>query len=147
MFSLLMSGMTHPSGTTPLPCVQDSGKSVLASGGSAIAFERLAIQSCPQACHVIWTFGLYCWRFTCWLSGLLLASHIAKTGFESFALPLFLHLCRRSSPSPCLGEKSVKKMIAFLAGEASYPSLLQFSTSLVLSQSERSLSLPTMLFR
>jgi hypothetical protein len=38
-------------------------------------------------------------------------------------------------------------MIAFLEGEASYPSLLQFSTSLVLSQSERSLSLPTMLFR
>jgi hypothetical protein len=51
------------------------------------------------ACKLAMSFGL----LACivgiiphWLSGLLLASHthIAKTGFKSISLPLFLHLCR-----------------------------------------------------
>jgi hypothetical protein len=57
MFSLLMSGMTHPSGTTPLPCVQDSGKSVLASGGSAVPLLSRDLQYNP-ARKLAMSFGL-----------------------------------------------------------------------------------------
>lgn len=113
IFSLLMSGMAHLSGTV------NAGfwPSVLASDGSAIACERFAIWSCLQACHVIWTFGLYCCTLPCWLSDLLLAILCSAIVFAFVSQP---------GHQPCqVWERnhSVKNMIAFLAGKASYPLL------------------------